>query len=45
MIKNYDYTDGTVKEITEAQYDFLQIVIKNAGRMDVVLKEYPVPDE
>ena len=45
MIKNYDYTDGTVKEITEAQYDFLQLVIKHSGRIDSVLKEYPVPQE
>ena len=45
MIKNYDYTDGTVKEITEAQYDFLQMVIKHSGRIDSVLKEYPVPTE
>lgn len=43
MMKNYDYTDGKVKDITEAQYDFLQIVIKHSGRLDSVLKEYPVP--
>lgn len=45
MIKIYDYNTGETPEITEAQYDFLQIVIKHCGRMDTVLKEYPVPQE
>jgi len=42
MIKVYDYTSGDTPEITEAQYDFLQMVIKNCGRIDMVLKEYPI---
>ena len=45
MISIYDYTDSQVKEITEAQYDFIQMLIKHSGRMDSLLKEYPVPQE
>lgn len=42
-MKVYDYTDGEVKEIEDIQYDFLQVVITHCGRMDMILKEFPVP--
>ena len=44
-MKIYDYNDGKVKDITDQQYDFIQEVIKHCGRMDAVLKDYPVPPE
>lgn len=45
MIRIYDYNTSETPEITEAQYDFIQMVIKHCGRIDMVLKEYPVPQD
>lgn len=44
-MKIFDYHTKTVKEITDAQYDFLQLVIKNGGNLTATINEYPVTPE
>lgn len=44
-MKIYDYNIGDIVEISDAQYDFMQAVIKHSGRIDSAIKDYPVSDE
>lgn len=44
-MKIFDYNTKSVKEITDAQYDFLQVVIKNGGNLTATINEYPVTPE
>lgn len=41
----YDYTTSECVEVSDAQYDFMQAVIKCSGRMEDVRKEYPITNE
>lgn len=44
-MKIYDYNIGDVVEISDAQYDFMQAVIKHSGRIAEAIKDYPVSNE
>lgn len=44
-MKIYDYTSAAVIEVSDAQYDFMQAVIKASGRIEDARKEYPITDE
>ena len=44
-MKIYDYKIADLVEISDAQYDFLQAIIKYNGRMEEARKEFKVSDE
>jgi hypothetical protein len=44
-MKIYDYNRGDIVEISNAQYDFMQSVIKHSGRLDAAIADYPVSAE
>ena len=44
-MKIYCYENRAVVEISDAQYDFLQAMMKHSGRMVDVKKDYPITDE
>jgi len=44
-MKVYDYVSSDVVEVSDAQYDFMQAVLKHGGRVEAALKECPVSDE
>lgn len=44
-MKIYDYSTGNVVEVTDGQFDFMQAVIRHSGRMDLVVKDFPISDE
>lgn len=44
-MKIYNYQSGGVVEISDAQYDFMQAFIKHSGRMEFIIKDFPISQE